>query len=326
MDSRLIRLLEIALSKRAVLFEDSRTNAFRLFNSAADGVRGLVIEQLAEVLIVQLHEGQLMDDEGEVRLALSWLRDRLGARAVYKKIFVRDRGQAPDAVALAHNDPHPWLGEPVESAMTVRENGLLFRVRPYDGFSVGLFLEHRENRRRIRELSSGRSVLNAFSYTGGFSVAAAAGGARAVASVDLSRRYLEWSRENLSLNGVDPGSHRFFCSDLFEFYRRSARQKRLYDLIILDPPTFSRLRRPDRVFVLSERLDELVAGAMMLLETGGLIFLSTNDRQITISRLEVAIRTNSHGRKCTVIARPALPLDFEGDPDYSRSIIVRCDV
>lgn len=224
-----------------------------------------------------------------------------------------------------HVSPQPWIGYSVEPEILVHENGLRFRIRPYDGFSVGLFLEHRDNRRRVRALASGRRVLNAFSYTCGFSVAAAAGGALSVASVDLSRRYLEWGKLNFEVNRIPTNGHLFFCSDVFEFYARATRQQRRYDFIIIDAPTFARMRRPKRAFVLEEDLNRLIAGALELLDPGGLLLLGTNARQITLDRMEREIQAAAGHRTCTVVDRPPLPADFPGDPDYSKTIIVRID-
>ncbi|HOW72987.1 MAG TPA: class I SAM-dependent methyltransferase [Phycisphaerae bacterium] len=318
-------LLDAALARRAPLLADNRTDALRLVHGDADGLPGLVIERYGDVLVAQLHEGRLAVGEDTLRPAIENLRRRLGLRAVYKKSFVRDRGHVAPDLTEVHADPTPWLGDPVEPQVTVRENGLRFVVRPYEGFAVGLFLEHRENRRRVRELAAGRRVLNCFSYTGGFSVAAAAGGAVVVHSVDLSRRYLEWCKANFATNGIDPADHLFFRSDVFEFYKRATRQKRRYDLIILDPPTFSRLRRPDRTFILADELERLVGGGVTLLDPGGMLLLAANDRRLAMTRLEEAVAAGAHPRESSIIERPSLPVDFPGDPHYSKTVIARID-
>lgn len=317
------RLLDRALSARANLLARRDLDCVRLFNGRADGIDGLVIEKFADVLVVQIHEGQLQLRVSKVRRLAEELHARLKARAVYRKWFVRDRSQLGAEKAAEHTHPDPWIGVRVEPAFPVQEYGLKFVVRPYDGFSVGLFLEHRDSRRRVRELSAGRRVLNTFAYTCGFSIAAALGGAAGTASVDLHKRYLEWGRENFAANGLDPAGHLFFLSDTFEFYRRAARQGRRYDLIVLDPPTFSRSRRPSRVFALGEQLEELVRGAVELLDPGGLVLLSTNDRGISAERLESALTQALPGRSCSILERPELPPDFAGDPDYSKTLLAR---
>lgn len=315
--------LEAAVKRRAALLSDPATTACRLFHSDGDGIAGLVIERFGDVLIAQLHEERLAASEADVLALLEWLCGRLGLRAVYRKVFVRDRAKASADVEALHVDPRPWIGEPVDPELTILENGIRFHIRPYDGFSVGLFLEHRDNRRRVCELAAGRRVLNTFSYTCGFSVAAARGGAVSVDSVDVHKRYLEWGKRNFEANGLDLTPHRFFCSDVMDFYRRAARQGRRYDLVILDPPTFARLRRPERTFVLDEQLGDLCRGAIELLDPGGIILLATNHRQIPPARMEEELFNAAGERVCTITDRPALPTDFCGDPDYAKTVFAR---
>jgi 23S rRNA G2069 N7-methylase RlmK/C1962 C5-methylase RlmI len=300
-------------------------DAVRLFHGRADGLDGLVVEKWGSVLIVQLHEGLPGPAPEELRPHLQDWRERFDARAVYLKHFVRDRGGADVEVRSSHCEATPWIGEPVEEEIAIREGDFTYLIRPYDGFSVGLFLEHRENRRRIAEMAAGRRVLNAFAYTCGFSVAAAKGGAAAVASVDLSKRYLEWGKRNFGGNRLPTTAHRFYASDIFEFCKRARRQELRFDLVILDPPTFSRRRRPARVFELRAELPRLVAETVERIDRGGSLFLATNDRRISLDTLQATVRQASPHRRLAVTARPALPPDFGGDPEYAKAILVRFD-
>jgi len=326
--NNLNEIIERALqARRSVMGED----AFRVFNSGADGIAGLVIEKFGKVLFVQLHEERLTLAEPQVKELVKYLHAELGTQAVYLKKFVRDRGHVSKEVESLHHEAQPWMGEAVQEEITITENGLQFLIRPYDGFSVGLFLEHRDDRRRIGELAKGKRVLNGFCYTCGFSVAAAVGGAVSVDSVDMSKRYLEWGKKNFLANGInlasagmDRPAYSFFCSDIFGFYKRAQRQGRRYDLIVLDPPTFSRSRRPKRVFELKEQLGNLVAGAVELLEPEGLIFLATNCREISREQLEEALTSATQDRKCEIVEHPQLPMDFANDPEYSKAAIGRC--
>lgn len=320
----LVERVESALRRRDRLLNDPNTTAARLIHGAADDLPGLVVERFGEVLVVQLHEGRLDLSEQEVRAIAAYLQGRLGCRAVYRKVFVKDRAGAIEAVDPMQRDERPWLGEAVAPEIEITENGLRFLIRPYDGFSVGLFLEHRDHRRKVRAWSQGKRVLNTFAYTCGFSVAAAAGGAIAVDSVDSSKRYLEWGKRHFALNGLPLESHTFFCSDVFDFYQRARRQRRSYDLIILDPPTFSRQRRPRRVFVLGEQLDRLCAEAIDLLEPHGQILLATNDRSIDLERMRDAV-TGVRNRRQVHITPLALPDDFAGDAAYARAISATFD-
>jgi 23S rRNA (cytosine1962-C5)-methyltransferase len=317
--------LNAALARRKSLLSDPALEAVRLFHGRADGLEGLVVEKWGGVLIVQLHEGLPGPTPAELRPYLQSWRERFGARAVYLKHFVRDRNGADVEVQTSHRDATPWIGEPSAEEFAVREGGLTYLIRPYDGFSVGLFLEHRENRRRIAELAAGRRVLNAFAYTCGFSVAAAAGGAAAVSSIDLSKRYLEWGKRNFAANHLPTAAHRFYASDIFDFFKRARRQQLRFDLAILDPPTFSRRRRPAGVFELRVDLPRLAEEAVERLDRGGILLLATNDRRIRLETLQAAVRQASPRRCSAVPPAPALPPDFSGDPEYAKAMLVRFD-
>jgi 23S rRNA (cytosine1962-C5)-methyltransferase len=317
------KIVEAALDRRRELMARTDLDAYRVFHGAPDGITGLVVDRFGPVLIVQLHEDRMRITEDQARAVVSAFHERLGTRAVYRKLFVRDRAAGGADIAAAHNDPQPWMGEPVEPELTIAENGLRFIIRPYDGYAPGLFLEQRDNRQRVRDLAVGRRVLNTFSYTCGFSVAAVAGGAASVASVDLHKRYLEWGKANFTANGFDPAGQWFFCSDVFEFYRRAERQGRRFDLIILDPPTFSRLRRPARTFNLAEQIDELCRGAVGLLDTGGIVLLAANDRGLSLMQMEEALAEAGGARTCEILEHPWPPIDFPNDPDFSKAVFAK---
>jgi len=317
--------IDAALARRETLLANDQLEALRIFHGEADGIAGLEIEKLGAVLIVQLHDGLLHIAPEELRSAVENLHRRLGTRGVFLKHFVKDRARAGQDVSAAHRQATPWIGESVAEEIIVREHDRRFLIRPYDGFSTGLFLEHRENRNRIAALAGGRRVLNAFAYTCSFSVAASRGGAACVSSVDLSRKYLEWGKRNFAANDIPLAGHLFFSSDMTDFLRRAKRQGRRYDLIILDPPTFSKTRRPAGVFVLREELPKLLIGAVELLDPGGVVFLATNDRGLSLRVMEEALRAADPSRACTILERPLQPPDFAGDADYSKAVLARID-
>jgi 23S rRNA (cytosine1962-C5)-methyltransferase len=243
---------------------------------------------------------------------------------VYRKVFQKDRSAGSRPLEKVHSDAGPWIGSAVEPEIKVREDGLVFIVRPYDGYATGLFLDHRLNRKRIRELVSGRRLLNTFAYTCAYTVAAAAGDARETVSVDVSRKALEWGKRNLSANGLSPDGHLFSCSDVFDYFRRAERQGRRFDVVILDPPTFSRTRRPARVFALEQDLGRLVEGGLGLLDPGGRLLLCVNHRGTSFGQLEKAVRAAAAevGHSIGRLERQPLPDDFRGDPGHAKSILV----
>lgn len=317
--------LERALQIRAALRADPETNALRLVNGAADGLPGIVLEQLADVLVVQLHEGRADLDENSVRGLCAAAAPRCGARAVYRKLFPRDRSFGPRALDALHSEATPWFGPPIPPEIEIREHGLRLLARPYDGYATGVFLEHRDNRARVRAQAAGRRVLNLFAYTCGFSVAAGLGGATQTVSVDISKKHLEWGRRNFAANGLPLEPHRFLCRDVFAFFRGAQRQQQRFDLVVLDPPTFARSKESRRVFSIADDLDELVTGAVELLDRDGLGLLATNHRGTSLERLERALTAAASAtrRRCEIRARPALPVDFAGDPEYAKSVWFR---
>lgn len=167
---------------------------------------------------------------------------------------------------------------------TVREGDLLFEINLSDYLDTGLFLDHRPLRRRIHEESADKRVLNCFAYTGSFSCAAAAGGAAAVCTIDLSNTYLDWFRRNLSLNKLNPDAHDIRRSDCLEALREMAASPWRYDIIICDPPTFSNSKKTDNDFVVQERHVDLIQSCMRCLASDGTLFFSTNFRSFKLDQ------------------------------------------
>lgn len=319
-DSDLVARCHAAIDRRQPLIESGASNGVRWVHDRADHLPGIVVEQFASTLVVQHHEGRAVAGVERLRAAIESLMPALGAESAYLKQFVRDRS-AGGAIDQTHRSATPWIGVPAPEEFAIAENGLKLLIRPFDGFSTGLFLEHRDNRARVQSLAAGRHVLNLFAYTCGFSVAAAAGGAAEVTSVDLSARYLDLGRRNFGANELSVEDHRFIRDDSLKFFERARRQGRDYDLIVVDPPTFARIKKPKSVFVLSERIDDLLAGAIDRLRPDGTILFATNDRQLPRKVVEAACHTASGSRRITNIEWTAPPDDFHGDPEYARSVL-----
>jgi 23S rRNA (cytosine1962-C5)-methyltransferase len=217
----------ILLRKKLV---EPNTNAYRLVNGEGDGLPGLVVDRYADVLVVQV---ATLGMEKLKPLILDRLTAALSPRSIYEKSSLptrREEGLA-DFEGLLY-------GEEVRE-VTVHEDGHRFLVEIPGSQKTGFFLDLREMRRLVRSLASGRKFLNAFCYTGSFSVAALAGGAVSVHSVDSSPPALELAGRNLALNGFSAEHSRLDVADIFDFLRRPAPP---YDFIILDPPAFAKKR------------------------------------------------------------------------------------
>jgi 23S rRNA G2069 N7-methylase RlmK/C1962 C5-methylase RlmI len=189
----------------------------------------------------------------------------------------------------------------------VQEQGLTFEVNLSDYLDTGLFLDHRNTRRMVQAEADGQRVLNLFAYTGSFSCYAAAGGAKSTTTVDLSKKYCEWASRNLQHNGIHVGKqHRVIAQDCWQFW---AQEKRSYDLIICDPPTFSNSKRMARAsFSVDRDYPELLQACLNLLARGGNIIFSTNSRGF---RLETAVLPP----QVTVseISQQTIPQDFRNN-------------
>jgi 23S rRNA (guanine2445-N2)-methyltransferase / 23S rRNA (guanine2069-N7)-methyltransferase len=187
----------------------------------------------------------------------------------------------------------------------VHEGDCRFLVNFTDYLDTGLFLDHRPTRQMLRELAAGKHFLNLFAYTGAATVYAAAGGARATTTVDLSQVYLDWAQRNLALNGFSGAQHEFVRADCLEWLQR---ERRRFDLIFLDPPTFSTSKRMDATFDVQRDHGPLLRAAAGLLAPGGVLIFSNNNRRFKMDREalpELLIEE---------ITRQTLPRDFERNP------------
>ncbi len=187
---------------------------------------------------------------------------------LYLKIRSRQRG-AEQYTALDRS------GE----RFVVEEGDLKFHVNLTDYLDTGLFLDHRITRGLVRDMSNGCRVLNLFAYTGSFSVYAAAGGAVSTTTVDLSKTYLSWAEDNMALNGYTGESHRFEHADVVSWCREAYRREQTYDLIILDPPTFSNSKRTETVLDIQRDHLDLLEDSMRVLAPDGVVWFSTNSRR-----------------------------------------------
>ena len=310
------------LVRRLACMADTGTNCFRLLTGEREDFPGINVEKYADVLIIQL-----LDERADQRELLTrvtqWYRDALKVWAVYVKPFVRERTRPTGDVADRISAPKPFWGDPVEPEIEVRERGLRFAIRPYDGFNVGLFLDHRDNRSRIREMAGGADVLNLFAYTCGFSVAAAIGGAKSTVSVDLSPKHLEWGRTNFALNHVDLAEHSFIRSDAFDYLKRAKRQEKFFDLIVIDPPSFAHGNSQGGDFSIMTDLPRLVSAAIGQLRPGGAMMISTNYRRLSLVGLKERALQGAGARRAKIISTPPLPPDFSVDRDHAKTVFLR---
>lgn len=302
------KTLQAAWDRRRMLFDDVETNAFRLFCGEREGISGLTVDRYAEAVVLQVAEGVCRLSAGEIKSVAEWYLGKTRALGAYLKRFVPDRSQETAGGEMYESEP--LAGRALPDEIVAMESGLHFGIRPHEGFSVGLFLDQRENRKFVAHLSRDKRVFNGFAYTCGFSVACASQGA-SVTSVDLSAKYLNWGKSNFQRNNLPLEGHRFIVDDVLTFLSREKKRNSFYDVVILDPPSFSRSKEHG-TFSLRQQLEELFLLAMAVLSPGGLIFFSSNLSEWNAKFLATTFfrLTNEARRKANEISLPLPPSDF----------------
>ncbi|WP_255991169.1 class I SAM-dependent methyltransferase [Chitinolyticbacter albus] len=187
-------------------------------------------------------------------------------------------------------------------AFTVEEQGLKFHVNLDSYLDTGLFLDHRNTRARVRAEAAGKRFLNLFCYTGAFTVYAAAGGARETMSVDLSNTYLDWAVRNLTLNGLADGLHRRVRQDVFQFLTDAIDDGAQYELIVMDPPSFSNSKKMQGVLDVQKDHRWLVEACLEILAPGGTLYFSNNLRTFKLDPALLPL--------CEDITAQSVPEDF----------------
>lgn len=259
--------------------DPATTNAYRCDAILGPGYSGWIATRLAETILYQSVEPPT---EREIRHL-----EQKGRSLGLKAGFWKRHDRSVQKKEKGDLSPRQVWGDPGLKKTSILESGVRYEVDFQEGYSFGLFLDQRENRFRIlkNQISpefsvfpstrGGRpQVLNTFAYTCAFSVCAALAGAQVV-SVDLSRKYLAWGERHFSLNGLNPEEHDFLYGDVFGWLKRFQRRDRRFDLIVLDPPTFSRSKEWG-VFKVSRDLPRLVELVVPLLNPGGRLLVSSN--------------------------------------------------
>jgi 23S rRNA (cytosine1962-C5)-methyltransferase len=344
-DAVLVRTLSRAVERRWGLGRcDSgprATTAFRLANEEGDGLPRLAIDVYGNWLCVQFRgdDGPWADRARRERVL-----DRvhaLGFDGVYSKVRAHQLSRccAPKQVSvstvvrtgagsnrLAPSDP--VRGSPAPSEISILEEGVPLLVRLGEGLSTGLFLDQRANRQRVRAAAAGKAVANLFAYTCAFTVEAALGGARRTVSIDASAVALERGSANLKHAGVeDDGKHTFVRDDAFAWLKRAMRRGESWDLIVLDPPSYSTTKRGR--FVAEDDYISLASSAMGILATGGRFLACTNHRGISRARFRNVMfeAGRAAGREVTQVKDLPVASDYPvppGGEDHMKSVWVSC--
>jgi 23S rRNA (cytosine1962-C5)-methyltransferase len=294
------------------------TTAYRLVDDAGDGLPGLVVDRYADWALANLLTEEAVRRAPDVGRGLL----ALGLRGVYTVRRPRADLRRVEREDLAVAAP---LGEPAPPDFVVQEGELRAHVSLDDGLSTGLFIDQRDNRALVRETSGGARVLNLFAYTCTFTVAAALGGARETVSVDLSKKALSRGNVNLSTNGVAGPAHRLLASDALDFLRRTRRRGDVFDVVVLDPPSFGTRRRG--TFSVERDYARLAEDAFAVLAPGGRLLAVTNHRATSLAAFRTTLERSAlaAGRRIAERRALAMPEDFPhriaGEPTTKSEIV-----
>jgi 23S rRNA (cytosine1962-C5)-methyltransferase len=301
------RLAEAA-ARRAAL-PASKTDGYRLVHGENDGLPGLVVDRYAECLVIKVYS------------AIWWPRLTQVVAALLEQekpqhIVLRvSRNLMDSAASYGLSDGELLHGKPLPETLTFREHGLVFEVDVRRGQKTGFFLDQRDNRKRVEGFAKGADVLNVFAYTGGFSLYASRGGAGSVVSLDASRPALEAAQRNMRLNPSLKASHEVLCGDAFAEMSTLAKAGRLFDLVIIDPPSFA--RRQSEVEAASKAYGRLARLGLSLLKPNGLIVLASCSSRMPMTSFRSLMERAARqvGRPLSIIETSAHaedhPIDFD---------------
>lgn len=295
-----------AIEKRRLNYQVDSNDCFRWLHQE---IPVLKLDQFGEYLYLYDYSSEASFSGEVIELISKFFK---------KSVFIRqmkNRGDDP-------NENNLWIfrlqeqkREKVIEPITwiAYENGSKYELRTHQGLSPGLFLDQRENRRWVFENSKGKNILNLFSYTGGFSLMAAVGGASGIDTVDVSQKFIQWSQKNFEINDLvtsdSEKKFRFWVQDCLVFLKIAVKKRKKWDLIVLDPPTFGRSKFG--VFQIEKNFDELLTNVSLLVSEGGKILLSTNFEKWNYFDLISNVKKNLKGYNYEIFKAPSQSLDFD---------------
>ena len=296
-----------AMNKRQSYYQDENTTAFRIFNGEGDGIGGLTIDYFDGYYLISWYSEGIYAFKDKVIAVLDELGDY---KAIYEKRRFDSKGQYIDGDDFVK-------GERGEFPIIIKENGMNYAIYLDDGAMVGIFLDQRDVRKAIRDkYAKDKNVLNTFSYTGAFSVAAALGGAAKTTSVDLAKRSKSKTIEQFSVNGIDFEQQDIIVMDVFDYFKYAQRKELKFDLIVLDPPSFARSKK--HTFSTAKDYPALVKDTLAITEKNGVIIASTNNASFNMKKfkgfVEKGFRESNVSYK--ILEEFSLPMDFQTNKDY----------
>ncbi|MDE2216645.1 MAG: class I SAM-dependent rRNA methyltransferase [Planctomycetota bacterium] len=258
-----------AWSLRKKHIDHGTTNVYRLINSYGDALPEVTVDVYDKNLLVQYFKpyGKKAKDE-----IYSILKEVLQPESITEKM--RLKGEDVKT--------HLILGAAIPKDFVVMENSINFNISFCEGGGTGLFLDQRDNRKKVQNLAKGKEVLNCFCYTSSFSIYAILGGAVKTTNIDLSRRAIEWSKKNFLLNQLNVDTHEFIMGEVCDCLQKFQKRGRAFDMIIIDPPSFSTSKTT--VFNVEKDFPLLIGSGLNILREEGILVFSTNIAKINLSK------------------------------------------
>ena len=314
------RKLQEAIKNRENFYQDKSTTAFRVFNGEGDGVGGFTIDYFDGFYMITWYSMGIYEYREDILEALK-------SCVTYKGIYQKKRF---DSKGMYLDEADDFIcGEEAPQPLIVKENGASFAIYLDDGAMVGVFLDQKEVRKTIRDkYAKDKTVLNTFSYTGAFSVFASLGGAKKTTSVDLAKRSSYKTMEQFDINGIDVDAQDIIVDDVFNYFKYAVRKKLLFDMVVLDPPSFARSKK--HTFSASKDYVKLLKEAIQITNKNGVIVASTNSANFSMMTFRDFIKRafKELRGKYKVEESFSLPKDFRVNPkfkegDYLKVVFIK---
>lgn len=315
-----VKKIKTAVAYREEFYKDESTTAFRVLNGEGDGLGGLTIDYFDGFYMLTWYSLGIYELKDMI---LEALKQSVEYKGIYQKKRFDGKGKYLD-------DNKDFLfGKEANAPIIVKENGVNFAIYLDDGAMVGVFLDQRDVRAAIRDkYAKGKTVLNTFSYTGAFSVFAAVGGAKKTTSVDLAKRSLPKTQEQFNVNAIDVKKQDIIVEDVFNYFKYAVRKKLLFDMVVVDPPSFARSKK--HTFSASKDYVNLLKEVIQITNTNGIIVASTNSANFSMMTFRdfISKAFRELKGKFKVEESFTLPKDFKvldkfKEGDYLKVVFIR---
>ncbi|MDR4507994.1 MAG: class I SAM-dependent rRNA methyltransferase [Candidatus Brocadiaceae bacterium] len=311
MEESLQKAIFKAWSFRKIYLKHTYTDVYRLVNSYGDNLPEVTIDVYGKQVLVQYFKPYV---KREKELITRTIKEIVSPETITEKS--RFKGKEIESTSIT--------GPIIPEKFTVKENNVSFEISFREGGGTGLFLDQRDNRMRIKELGRNREVLNCFCYTSSFSVYASLGGALKTTNIDLSKKAIEWSKRNFSLNHIDFNAHEFIVGDVWDRINLFFKKGRAFDLIIIDPPSFSTSKK--KAFAVEKNFPEIIGMGMNILRENGVLVFSTNLAKMNLSKFFQLLgkAKNFTSKPYKLINLSSQGIDFPVDGIHFKEPYLKC--